>query len=105
MEIILVPWYSGKPQRIPIKFYRRTTYVGREFNVTCYNFGGLGQRGAKWRQKRCVFFVTGTMNSHSFSNGTDQHENRAKSGNRCPLLKLNRRILKTFPKGSDFASK
>jgi len=29
----------------------------------------LSQRGSKWRWKRCMFFVTGTMNSHFFVTG------------------------------------
>ena len=61
--------------------------------------------------KKVGVFVTGTINSHFFVMGqtvaflarvsylsvTDRYETRAKNVNRCPLLNLNRKILKIFP--------
>jgi len=69
----------------------------------------MGQRGAKWKQKRWVFFATGTMaalwnracvafqNVAFLCNGTDRHEIRTKSINQCAVLNLNGTILKIFP--------
>jgi len=58
------------------------------------NFGALGQRGAKWRRKKVMFLVTGTMKLFFLCNGIDWHEIPANNVNQCPLLNLNKRILK-----------
>jgi len=68
-------------------------------------------KGRKMAAKKVGDFVTGTINSHFFVMGqtvtffagvsylsvTDRYETRAKNVNRCPLLNLNREILKIFP--------
>jgi len=62
------------------------------------------QNGAKW----CMFFITGTMNSHFFVTGVTGQIGMKfwqKNVNLCSLLNLNSRILKKFPLWGDFALK
>ena len=86
---------SGKPERIRIKFYRMYAKV-RPYVFKCWR---PGPNGRKMATRRVGAFATGTMNSHFFVRGqiSIKLKIRGQNVNRCPVLNLNRRILKIYP--------
>ena len=71
-------------------------YVGRTQISRVETFAPWA-KGGKVTVKRVGVFCNEYNELAFLCNGTDRHEIRTKNVNRCPLLNLSRRILKTCP--------
>jgi len=68
-------------------------YVDRT-QISRVKFWRPGPKGRQMAAKKVMFLVTGTMKLFFLCNGIDWHEIPANNVNQCPLLNLNKRILK-----------